>query len=221
MARPGWLASFLGLGLGLAACCGALPADVATKLAKDERGAERLVLEVELESPHLSGLFDAVLITRASPPAVRLQLLPEMGAPILDVVAQPMVVSAYLHGGGTTTWRGQPDDPPPGLGLLFGITLLEQHTPLAPVRVRCFAAAEPPRLTAVGLFPGTSLTDAELSGSSITARTFHYGPIAWRDRQRPDGGEVTGRGFSLRAKVREREAAPDLTDDDFVLAGGR
>lgn len=219
MARPGWLASFLGL--GLAACCGALPADVATRLAKDERGAERLVLEVELSAPHLSGLFDAVLITRASPPAVRLQLLPEMGASILDVVAQPGAIAAYLHGAGTTTWRGQPDDPPPGLGLLFGVTLLEQHTPLAPARVRCFAAGDPPRLTAVGLFPGTHLTDAELSGSSIAARTFHYGPVAWRDRQRPDGGEVIGPGFSLRAKVREREAAPDLTDDDFVLAGGR
>lgn len=179
------------------------------------------MLEVELSSSHLSGLFDAVLITRPSPPAVRLQLLPEMGAPILDVVAEPGAIAAYLHGAGTTTWRGQPDDPPPGLGLLFGITLLEQHTRLDAARVRCFAAGEPPRLTLAGLFPGTSLSDAELSGSSIAARIFHYGPIAWRDRQHADGGEVTGPGFSLRAKVREREAAPDLTDADFVLAGGR
>ena len=219
MVRLGWLPSLLGLGLG--ACCGALPPDLATRLTADAPGAERLILEVELSSPHLSGLFDAVLITRAAPPAVRLQLLPEMGAPILDVVAEPGAIAAYLHGAGTTTWRGQPDDPPPGLGLLFGITLLEQHTPLAPARVRCFAVGEPPRLTVVGLFPGTSLTEAELSGSSIAARTFHYGPVAWRDRQRADGGEVTGPGFSLRAKVREREAAPDLTDADFVLAGGR
>lgn len=219
MLRPIWLPSLLGL--GFAGCCGPLPADLATRLTVDAPLAERLVLEVELDSPHLSGLFDAVLITRASPPAVRLQLLPEMGAPILDVVAEPGAIAAYLHGAGTTTWRGQPDDPPLGLGLLFGITLLEQHTRLVPVRVRCFAAGEPPRLTAVGLFPGTSLTDAELSGSSITARTFHYGPVAWHDRQRADGGEVIGPGFSLRAKVREREAAPDLTDDDFMLAGGR
>ncbi len=209
--------------LGAAACCGAVPADLAARLGAIPGASahgERVVLEVELASPNLSGLFDAVLIARVSPPAVRVQLLPELGAPILDVVAEPGRVAAFLHGSGVAEWRGAEGDPPPALGLLFGITLLEQRARLDPARVRCWTEGNPPRLELTGLFPGVTLTDAEFGSAGVGARTFHYGPVTWRDRLATDRGEVDGPGFSLRARVREREAADDLTDADFALRGG-
>src|SRR5690606_25607123 len=112
-----------------AACSTALPESALAALLPLGPGvAERFVLEVEIDSPGLTGTFDGVLVTRPDPPAVRFQLLPDLGAPILDVCATPERVAGVMHGHGELQrWPAADKASAPELLLLFGITLLEQH----------------------------------------------------------------------------------------------
>jgi hypothetical protein len=205
----------------LTACRTAMPPDQLARLDLAPPAApQRLHLEVDLESRWLSGVFDALVVTRSSPPAVRLQLLPDLGAPILDLVATPAAITARMHGeDAVRRWRGQDDDPPLAPPLLFAITLLEQHAALGHDRIVAAFSGPPITLDLRGLFPGTRVVDAELQSGEVVGRTFRRGHVVWRDTLAGDHGEVTAPGFRLRARVLAREDAGDVGDDLFDLEG--
>ncbi|MEZ5966474.1 MAG: hypothetical protein R3F56_21740 [Planctomycetota bacterium] len=206
------------LALLVAACRATLPREELAHLTFAPGRAERIHLEVEVQSRSLSGVFDALLVTRPSPPAVRLQLLPELGAPILDLVATPTAIGAVMQGDhAPRVWRGEPGDPSLAPPLLFGITLLEQHAPPAPARVVAGYPGPPASVDLRGLFPGTAITDAVLDGDRIASRTFRLGYVTWCDRLGRDEGQVDAPGLRLRARVLSREAADDLDDRLFQL----
>lgn len=202
------------------ACRATLPPGALSRLTFAPQPAERLHLEVDLRSRTLNGVFDAFLVVRPSPPAVRLQLLPELGAPILDLVATPAAISAVMQGDhAPRVWRGGRDDPPLAPPLLFGITLLEQHVPPTAARVVAGYPGTPLTLDLHGLFPGTEIADAVLDGDRVVGRTFHLGYAAWRDHLAADGGTVQAPSFRLRARVLSRDRADDLEDSLFELEG--
>lgn len=206
-------------GLIVAACRATLlPDELARVALEPPAAAERLHLEVEIESRTLSGVFDGLLVTRAAPPAVRFQLLPDLGTPILDLVATPDAITARMHGeGAARTWRGDDDDPPLAPPLLFGITLLEQHAGPNRARIVTGYAGPPLTLDMRGCFRGTHVDGVEVEDARIVARTFHLGYVAWRTRLRGDHGVVEAPGFRLRARVLSREPADNLGDDLFTL----
>ena len=218
--------SFLGLGrcpvrrwasrallFASAGCC-TRPADARLReLLPPPRAPFRVQLEVEVESAGLRGLFDGVLIARPSPPAVRLQLLPDLGAPILDVVATP------AHGDATVrVWRGAPTDPGPHPLLMFGITLLEQCAAVAPERVLCMSDGSTSRFTLRGCFPGVAIDDAHLVGGQLVGRTFTYGGARWRDDL--VAGTVDAPGVAVRTRVVAIDVADDLDDAMFTIGAG-
>lgn len=210
------------LALVAGACRATLPPAALARLEFAPNVAERFHLEVEVESRTLSGVFDALLVTRPSPPAVRLQLLPELGAPILDLVATPAAITAVMHGDpAPRVWRGAATDPPLAPPLLFGITLLEQHAPPATASIVAGYRGPPLTLDLDGRFPGTRIEAAEVVDGRIVARTFRLGYVAWHDRLGAEGGWVEAPGFRLHARVLGREAARDLGDDVFELTDGR
>jgi len=202
-----------------AACSTALPeSDLAALLPLGPGVAERFVLEVEIDSPGLTGTFDGVLVTRPDPPAVRFQLLPDLGAPILDVCATPEGVAGVMHGHGELQrWPAADKASAPELLLLFGITLLEQHAQVTRERVLAASAGTPVHLRLRGVYPGTTVEKAEVAGRSVRGRCYRYGAASWRDHLDSDVGTVEGPRFRLRARVIAREAAGDLADDVFHL----
>lgn len=201
-----------------AGCC-TRPADARLRELLPPRAPFRVQLEVEVESAGLRGLFDGVLIARPSPPAVRLQLLPDLGAPILDVAATPAQIAGTLHGeAAVRVWRGTATDPGPHPLLMFGITLLEQCAAVAPERVLCVSEGSPPRLTLRGCFPGVAIDDARLVGGQLVGRTFTYGGARWCDDLA--AGTVDAPGVAVRARVVAIDAADDLDEAMFTIGDG-
>lgn len=202
--------------LACGSCCSA-PEPAALRSLLAAPGAPfRLQLEVEVESEGLRGLFDGVLIARPSPPAVRLQLLPDLGAPILDVAASPDKIAGTMHGDASPrVWRGAPDDPPMHPLLLFGITLLEQCAAVAPERVLCATGGVAPRLDLRGLFPGVSIEAARLVAGQIVGRSFVYAGARWSDDL--GVGAVDAPAVRVRARVVARDPADDLDPAVFDL----
>ncbi|MFK7739604.1 MAG: hypothetical protein AB8H80_04710 [Planctomycetota bacterium] len=108
--------------------------------------------EIEIDGPMLAGIFDAVLAragggdavgaaeTSAEAPAlaVRLQLFPDLGGKVLDVVASPLGIFATGDASrGAPAYRAEPplDRAEPHLALLLGALLAEVTCPPAPARV--------------------------------------------------------------------------------------
>ena len=188
------------------------------RLLPGNAAAVRMQLEIEIEGEALRGTFVGVLVARATPPAVRFQLLPDFGTAILDVIATPSEVTGTWHGDAVAqTWRGSSDDPPLSPLLLFGITLLEQHAAITRDRVRGSERGPPPKLHLLGCFPATEVV-AEVKGNAVAARDIRRGYVTWRACSYGDHGTVDAPGFTLRARVIEREAADDLHADVFRLS---
>jgi hypothetical protein len=191
-----------------------LSADEIARRLPRAPAAVRAQLEVDVESDTLRGTFTGLLVARPSPPAVRFQLLPEMGTPILDVAATPRAIQGAWHGDAIVTWHGATTDPALSPLLLFGITLLEVHAEVTPSRVRGGAGAG---LAVRGCFPGVESVVAARGQDAVDCE-LRRGYVRWRAWRNGDAGAVDAPGFRLRARVLEREAASDLADDVFDLA---
>jgi hypothetical protein len=189
----------------------------------DPGGAERgvrLVLEVEIESRQLTGIYDGVLVARTAPaPAVRLQLFPDMGGKVLDVAADPTRIAglmplAAIH----REWRAG-ERASPHLLLLLGVSLLENAAPLGRERISAHAPGPPIRVRADGTFPGSAV-EAVLDGAGrVVEREMRWGQARWRERWDLDAALLTVEAprFRLRARVVEREGVADLPGGLFDL----
>ncbi len=89
--------------------------------------------ELELRSPGLSGVFDAVCAIGGD--GLRLQLFPDVGGKVLDVVVGGDVITAHLAGRRYEA-RAPLDQAAPHPALLLAAVVAELAAPVVPARVR-------------------------------------------------------------------------------------
>jgi len=153
---------------------------------------------VRIESPKFSGEFLAVLLARAEPLAIRLQLFPDIGGKVLDLA----VSDSEQHGviPPTNQALSYPDGSGDRLLEMFATSVLEIHTRIEPGRITCLRRAEPESVT-MELEPRYGATRCVL----------HVGPD-WGNRVY----EITRRGVSWRMRV-EGERKVEIRSKRFAL----
>ena len=148
--------------------------------------------ELELTTPSLTGTFDAICVVEAS--SFRLQLFPDVGGKVLDLVVCENTVTADMPGS-----RYEAKAPlaaaPPHLGLALAALLAELLAPVGPDRVvgeRQVAGAG----VEVQLRPalGSGSVSARLSAAgSIESYAIQVG---WIEFVCTAAGEIRGRGVA-------------------------
>lgn len=123
---------------GCAAVDGPPPPALLARLAQPAAPAARVSAgTLELDGAGLRGTFEARVAVRARGGArdVRLQLFPDIGGKLLDVVATPAAIHGRFPQAGRAVDHDAGAATPPSLLLLVGLTLLELETPITAVRV--------------------------------------------------------------------------------------
>lgn len=210
------------LGLLLAGCCTEfLPLtsttlDHARRVPPPEGPCVRRKLRVTIECPWLNGEFTGLLAARTGPaPQVRLQLFPDVGGKVLDLLARPDRISAHLPK------TGESVDAEPGASshplVFMGVTLLEH---LAPIRDRVNGVRHEGddlwyRVHPVA--PGAQVT-LLLVPARVARRRFAWPSGAqWEEEIREDGGTVVkGEGFDLRVTLLQSSTEAELPDVLFT-----
>lgn len=169
----------------------------------------RSTTRVVIESPWISGSFAAVLVGRiGEDPAVRLQLLPDLGGKALDLLARPdRVRGSFPHAGESVDWR-LPGDAKPHPLLFIAITLLEEFGPPPAGRVTGVRDGAC-RLRPV--VPGTRVEMRSEEGSGEVL-TFSWGGATWTYA----GGRVV-EAPGLRIRVSGRDHQPATADIEALL----
>jgi hypothetical protein len=100
---------------------------VESRLAGDLPDLFRMTADVDVESESLAGAFKAVLICRRGPsPAVRLQLLPDVGGKALDLVVEPSRIRGHFPQSGESIDLALPEEAKVHPLVFLGVTLLER-----------------------------------------------------------------------------------------------
>jgi hypothetical protein len=145
--------------------------------------------EVEIESPGLTGTFDAVCAVFDH--GVRMQWFPDVGGKVLD-----------LHVGGDSVVADMPghryeakaplDAAEPHLGLVFAMVLAELLAPVTPERVQGERTND--GATELRLLPalGAGVVTARLAGDGSIA-SYHL-QLGWIDCTLSADGSLRGRG---------------------------
>lgn len=176
---------------------------------------------VTLRSEHVSGEFQGVLVaTRTGGRTkVRMQLFPDLGGKILDVLASSDRLWGSVPGGGLELDTPLPEVAPRGFLTFVALTLLENQDPFFDVRVKG------ERKTSTGhevefesTWPGLEvIADIDSSGL-LTARHYRYRNVAWHEQVESDTTRViTGDGFHMRIEKIQWEHDPDLPDAAFLI----
>ena len=92
----------------------------------------RARVRVTIESDTLRGTFGALMVIDPQGPKVRLQIFPDIGPKLLDLVATPRRFAGRL---GNDRIDTSPDDAPRHLLVFMAFTLLEMAAPLTPDRI--------------------------------------------------------------------------------------
>lgn len=166
-----------------------------------ERAAFRPILQepvrvrahVTIDSDRLRGGFDALLVADPDGPKVRLQLFPDVGEKVLDLIARPDRFVGRLAGERIDV---APENARPDALSLFAFTLLELFAPVTADRVAGV------RGTAFRLRPVAGDIDVVRDGETLA---FRFGWIGWTWN---DG--IEAKGFRLSLADVERTPAPDL-----------
>ena len=139
-------ASFIPL---LIASCGGLeaprPEDYETvrRIAAPPGPYARVRAVADLETAHLSGTFDVLVLARSGRrPVVRLQLLPDLGGKALDLLASPDHLTGWFPVTGEGVDWDLPEQASAHPLLFFAITLLERFAPVTEDRVAGVADGE-------------------------------------------------------------------------------
>ncbi|MCA8957285.1 MAG: hypothetical protein KDC87_14515 [Planctomycetes bacterium] len=197
----------------LKALCDSLrPPDAAVRLEA------RVSLATNLGS-RFAGEFLGLAIARTSPScAVRLQLFPELGGKVLDVVATPArrrgvmpPVSAEYDSAAASGDR---------LLEMFAVSLLLAHAPLQPEHVR-EAHWETPQRARLQLIPRFG-ADRCVLWIDRSRGEREFAAVArgagWSMRVQPDGSvTIQAKGFRLSAAISAREALSSVADSTFEL----
>jgi hypothetical protein len=174
-----------------------------------------------VDSPRFSGLFEAVLAARPGGAArARLQLFPDVGGKVLDLVATPRRIAGFFPPTHESFEAELPlaDGAPRHLLFFMGVTLLELFTPVTPGRVR--GARADGGAWEVELEPAVAGGRVRAwidPAGAVLRRAFRYGGVAWvATADRIEGGP-----FRMTAEGRTQEPAGDVPDALFEARPGR
>jgi len=194
----------------LLAGCGGLPAptpqdhELVRRLPPPPGPYARVKAVADLESEHLSGTFDVLVLARSGPrPLVRLQLLPDLGGKALDLVVSPDRLQGRIPATGESVDWALPDEARAHPLLFIGLTLLERFAPITEQRV-------------TGAARGEFELDPVVEGTSVryAGGEHRLGWGAWvRWTARTDG--VLAKGFRLR--LRDVKVEPLASIDEGLL----
>jgi hypothetical protein len=174
------------------------------------------LLEVEAETAELFGVFDGVLLLRhGDAPAARLQLLPELGPPILDVAGSSEHVVGKLHGAASSLAVDVRDGVPRHLFTFLVASLLEDAAPVTPERVRGVRSGADGTPASVTLRPAFCAAHDARRFGEVTLRLGPQGkPVArehtlrsvsWTVEIADGTRRVAAPGVFLAARVLQRE----------------
>ncbi|HIG11954.1 MAG: hypothetical protein ABGY71_13785 [bacterium] len=205
------------LALVLLAGCHSLgppPPALRGQLAAEHKGGLRRTGRVAISSSWLSGEFRTVSVTRLGPdPAVRLQLFPDFGGKLLDLVARPEGVCAIWSHNGETTHKRE------GLIGFLSVSLLENARALTFDRL-C-AGRRTKSGFRVEVTPASSKIDlhleAELNAEgTLVARHYSLGSVEWKESFEPQHSfSATAFEWTFHEETAEAMGAP--ADDLFEL----
>jgi hypothetical protein len=221
--RP--LASLLAI---LAAACrtfGPVPPDLeavlpAASVARTD--GERRVALVDLDTKHVTGRFTAVVVVRyGDRPAVRAQVIPEIGGKLLDLVVSPDRVRGYFPQAEPAIdyARSSTSAPPIGLLSFLAASLLEEATPITRSRICGARRIEDGwELELRGALEGVRVVARCDAEGRILGRAYSLGGVGWRERFEPVH-VFESRGFRWTIVEERRESIPAPPDALFELAG--
>ena len=211
--------------LALAGCAGFQPPTAAEldalRLATDTKpAAAAFAGVVTIAAPRLTGTFDAALLVERGPRGrARLQLFPDLGGKVLDVIAcddriEGVIPHAAQHVVADPRARIEPH-----LLAFTGVTLLELATPITRERVLAVRRAGADReLRLAPRVAGSEVVATLDAGLAVRSLGLRLGGAAWRVKLGPPL-VVEAPGFVLRATGHEQESLPaPLADERFTLA---
>ena len=189
--------------------------DLIPARAADTVGALRRTAWTRIESPGFSGEFKAVSIEEGgAEPRVRLQLLPEVGGKVLDMVVSPRrTVGYWLHlATSFEETRGPGEGGTRDLVAFISCSLLENAVPLTYDRVlggRRTADGYELRVSPI-MDGGRTRVEVLLAvDGTLLARRYTHRGVGWRETFHP-AHRFQSRGFSwvLEDETVEEIAAP-------------
>jgi len=186
------------LGLALAAfgaSCrsfGPLPstlAEVLPQTVTKAETAERRIALIDLDSTHVSGRFTAVVVVRhGERPALRAQVIPEVGGKLLDLVVTPERVRGYFpHAGPALDFeRSSGRTPPRGLLSFLAASLVEEATPISSERaLGARPCDEGWELQLRSALEGVRVIARLDARGRLLERRYSLGGVGWRERFEP------------------------------------
>ena len=215
-ARRQSLAGIVAIGLG--ACttplsvaevrelCNRIPAPA--KLARHEAA-------VRIQSPQLSGEFHAVLITRNAPFGVRLQLFPEVGGKVLDVLTTVESQKGVLPMTGATYDSDAPRQSSILQMFASSVGLAQSHIKLSDV---ARAWRDQDGTAWLRLTPRFGVADCLVSIDGQGQRIYRLRAHApWRMTLLDEAVHIDAPDFQLHGKLESREAIRSAPDGTFQL----
>jgi hypothetical protein len=161
----------------------------------------RVKATADVETSHLSGTFDVLLVGRTGPrPLLRLQLLPDLGGKALDLLASPDHLTGWFPVTGEGVDWPLPDEAQAHPLLFFAISLLERFAPITEDRL-------------LGAADGEYELEPVVEGSRVRygAGEYRLGWGSWiRWTVRND--EVLAKGFRLKLRDVRIEALGALDE---------
>ncbi len=200
--------------LMLAACQGLGPAppELEHRLVDQETTYVRRQGRVRIESPWFGGEFKAVAVERrGTSPLVRLQLFPDVGGKVLDLVASPDAVAAHwVHSGEVVQDREEL------IGFLC-VSLIENACPLSWGRVRGGRRTDEGYL--VDLEPASNNLELSVRVSldedgRPLKRHYELGLVGWTEVLTPEH-RFASRDFEWKFIEEQEESIPALPESLF------
>ena len=166
----------------------------------------RIRAEVDVESDSFAGAFHAVLVAKTGQnPVVRLQLLPDVGGKVLDLLASRERITGWFPQTGERVDVALPGEARSHPIVFIGLTLLELFAPVegrirgVELRGNDWVFSLDSRSGVVDVTGTTEELARRSERPFLRTLTFRWSPfVSWTWRNEPD--EVVAPGFRLRMK---------------------
>ncbi len=192
------------------------------------RGALRKTAWSRIESRWFSGEFRTLVVQGEQPTRIRLQLLPDLGGKVLDLVVTPAETAGYWpHTGASFRERYGRDLPAPPRGLIgfLAVSLLENATPLGFDRVRGMRRCDGGY--ALELEPAiegdhTHIEVRIAADGALESRHYTHRGVSWREVFEPEHRfEAQDFDWVLSEETTQALAAPPDSLFELELPPGR
>ncbi len=154
--------------------------------------------QVELEGMLLAGVYEAVLLSSGgATPDLRLQLFPDVGGKLVDLVVGPRSVAVWIAPQGWFLSHPRSSVGPERLMLMTWVgSLLETVTPITPGRVRGQRAVDGGyELLLEPAVPGMRVVARIDAEGRLLERAYAHGGERWREAIEPEQRVFSSAGF--------------------------